>query len=190
LGFRPAALMQSLAVRGTRGLTLRFGDAADRRTLEKVVSTAGSILGQATGLKRPALETLDIEIVRTGIWADEEVLYKFVGGCISRYRGVATLRLRYAANSNIRFLTSPASRSEESLSTSHRPWPVVPASRASLNMDHQSDFGINDANFSSKALSQSDVHHIKLWAKQCPSLKTVTLLSGAEWRKGWRRKCA
>ncbi|KAJ8514347.1 hypothetical protein ONZ45_g8114 [Pleurotus djamor] len=74
-GLRPSTLMQSLSSRGTTALVLRFSDDMDRRTVEKMLGAAGSVLGQITPKKRrlAALETLEVEVGNAGIWTDDDV---------------------------------------------------------------------------------------------------------------------
>ncbi|KAL0948056.1 hypothetical protein HGRIS_010679 [Hohenbuehelia grisea] len=190
-GLRPSALMQALASRGMRRLTLRFCDATDRRTLDKVVSAVGSVLGQTTGRVRgadAALEVLEIEVVKTGVWTDDELLNKIISSSISRFRALTTLRLRYATQARRVQTSILASSSADSLPLSTRSMPTKFFSHPSApTIVIPSDLGGDEEGSPTLGLTDSDQSLVAQWVRQCPSLRTVALLSGAEWRRDDRR---
>lgn len=86
-GLRPLSLMQSLASRGTSVLTLCFSSDMDKRTVEKVLGAAGSMLGQIqTKRKRlAALEILEVEVSNAGVWCDDDVSTYSILYCCDLY---------------------------------------------------------------------------------------------------------
>jgi hypothetical protein len=68
-GLRPSALMSAL--RGISSLRLRFGETADRRTVEKVLAAAAAELGPLPSDGREPLTFLEIEVPWTGSTTDE-----------------------------------------------------------------------------------------------------------------------
>jgi hypothetical protein len=73
-GFRPSTLMDVL--HGVPEIGLRFGEGVDKRTLEKTVSAAGSVLAEGPSGKC-VLRELDIEVGWVGGGTDEVRFYLY-----------------------------------------------------------------------------------------------------------------
>jgi hypothetical protein len=69
-GLRPSALMGAL--HGVQCLTVRFGENIDKRSVEKVLSAAGAVLGKIRQGSE-SLEILEVEVK----WSDDEV-FRFI----------------------------------------------------------------------------------------------------------------
>ncbi|PFH49538.1 hypothetical protein AMATHDRAFT_63000 [Amanita thiersii Skay4041] len=88
-GLRPTALVNGL--QGVQRLRLRFGERVDRRTVEKVLATAGAVLGNVRPLNG-GLEELHVELL--GGWISG--IYEIADSVLPRYRHLRRLSLRYA----------------------------------------------------------------------------------------------
>jgi hypothetical protein len=154
------------SLQGVTNLKLKFGPGADRRTLGKLLSAAGTGL-TGDGVKvlgKRGLQVLQIELPDSDTEADQvrrtfrrcqflalyiysstsfsvQTLYRIINAVISRYQGLLSLQLRF----------SP---------------------------DQTSSFD------NSTSTAELDETMVTLWKKHCPSLQSITLLSGAIWRNG------
>ncbi|KAL0948058.1 hypothetical protein HGRIS_010681 [Hohenbuehelia grisea] len=98
-GLRPSAIMQALSSRGTRHLTLRFGDEVDLRTIEKLLTTTGVKLGRtpssplsdANGHSTVSLRVL--ELVIPVALSDSDTIFRTVSTSLPRFQALQTLRL-------------------------------------------------------------------------------------------------
>ncbi|KAK2462402.1 hypothetical protein APHAL10511_005708 [Amanita phalloides] len=128
-GLRPTALVQGL--HGPKRFGLRFGERVDKRTVEKILMSVGTGLGNV-------LEELQIELI--GAWAagSDETLYKILDTSLPRYPGLRRLNLRYPKEDDER--------------------PPLP-------------------------LTAIEETRLGQWAKNCPQLERVELLSRSAWRR-------
>ncbi|KAL1744727.1 hypothetical protein HDZ31DRAFT_82434 [Schizophyllum fasciatum] len=168
----------------------------DRRSMEKVLSAAGAALGGAKAEDADegsepveGVQSLTVYITSPDPGVDE-VLYKIIHSVISRYSHLTSLALNCVPGSDEDFLDI---RSSASSQDSLRPGsPAI----ASANMERPSSVMFPNHDLvatpilstapiitsSPSRLSHKERLHINSWIKLCPTLSTVRLLSGAEWR--------
>ncbi|KAK7696434.1 hypothetical protein QCA50_001091 [Cerrena zonata] len=190
-GLKPSAIMQSIAKSSgpIKHLTIcaSIKNKIDARTFERVLMSTGAELGSY-------LEQLDIEWI-----LEDEVLYKLVLAVLPRFKKLHTLRL-------LRRSPPPPPRSPpppfplpSSSDGTPPPSPswVLLTSKIYAHSPNSSPPGSPltpmsaRSRFTTKRISLdiplSRAHertHLAAWKKNCPSLKIVSFLSGAEWKIG------
>ncbi|KZT66306.1 hypothetical protein DAEQUDRAFT_695826 [Daedalea quercina L-15889] len=156
-GLKPSAIMGALT-RSRAGLVRLAVSVSltqvDARTLERVFMSAGAALGSQ-------LETLAVEWV-----LDDEVLYRQLTGVLPRFRTLHTLRLRRRKVELPRKLAKALNAFPSPPDS-----PLEPAGPTSAQADIPPP-------------RAQERGHLAMWSKQCPTLRAVLFLSGAEWRCG------
>ncbi|CCM00305.1 uncharacterized protein FIBRA_02335 [Fibroporia radiculosa] len=168
-GLKPSGIMQPLtrSTAGLKSLTIvPASTQVDARTLERVLMSAGAVLGNQ-------LESLEVH------WLlEDEVLYKHMLGVIARFQMLLTLRMRCDARSptssprTSSLLGSQERSQQERLSTP--PLLTPPASPLRGSRPGSASSALDPPRAQERA-------HLNSWSKHCPSLRRVVFLSGAVW---------
>ncbi|KDR72863.1 hypothetical protein GALMADRAFT_252173 [Galerina marginata CBS 339.88] len=165
-GLRPASLMSAL--RGVTHLALRFSENVDRRSFEKVLGAAGAALGA------PCKNAADDPFVDAQNPAE-------VG-----WRGLQSLEISF---NTITQATAQPVRDEALYKSLQASLPRYKA-LSSLHFfvccssdDTQGEFEKEKKDDTPSATEQSLIHS---WIKQCPTLGSIVLFSGARWQQNAR----
>lgn len=167
-GLRPTVVLRAL--KGTTEVHIIFGHGVDKRTAEKFLGTAGSILlGECEGRKK-MLESLHVEVM----WSDEDAaerVYKMISSIISRFCGLRRLKLttphrspRTLAPMLLSFPLPPGITSLPS------PSPTVVSAVSQLSTRNLQSGGGFMKEF---VACGSEKTHAKAWSKQCPTLRDI-----------------
>jgi len=195
-------------LRGISHLCLKFGREVDRRTFEKVVGTAGGVLGgkgvdggtQVGGWI--GLRSLEVGFHDSSSKQSrrDEALYKALQISLPRYKSLRSLRLFVSHepfvhdHDHYRHLEHyPNGLFNETVIDNYDDDELA-------DDEHESDDdrGRRYSGNGSDIKKPSGVEQILIdsWLKLCPSLEVVTLFSGSQWRKDlddreelWPNKC-
>ncbi|KAG6849421.1 hypothetical protein H0H93_008569 [Arthromyces matolae] len=170
-GLRPSSLLALL--RGIPSIVLKFSIAVDRRSIGKVI-TAGAVLTSSSVSEAssssttdsfdsggsditPPLQHLGIQISDTAPGIDKVT---------SAFDSSESPKLIVTIQALYKMVSSSISRYEGLLSLhccfTQETWPDLGAS---------------------PPLSDGEKAEVALWRKNCPSLKSITMLSGASWKR-------
>ncbi|KAL4071890.1 hypothetical protein V8B97DRAFT_1942147 [Scleroderma yunnanense] len=166
-GLRPAVVLRTL--KGANEMHVIFGHGVDKRTAEKFLGTAGSILiGECRDRKR-LLECLHVEV----LWSDDDAaerVYKMISSIISRFCGLRRLKLttphrttRTLAPMLLSFPLPPGITSLPS------PSPTVVSAVSQLSARNVSG-GVFMKEF---VACGGEKTYAKAWSKQCPTLSDI-----------------
>ncbi|PPQ65053.1 hypothetical protein CVT26_015749 [Gymnopilus dilepis] len=160
-GLRPAALMNSL--RGISHLALNFSDNVDKRSIEKVLGAAGAALG---AFSKPAPdEALEggrqpAEVEWLGLRALEVSFSRHNSGREEAlYKSVQASLPRYKSLSSLRFSISGADDDRPTQNTEDGDEPKI------------------------LQPSPPEQAQIDAWIKQCPTLQSIDIFSGAHFQQ-------
>jgi len=161
-GLRPSSVVRSL--NGVRDMHIVFGPEVDKRTVEKFLGVAGSMLTGAD--KAEAMKSLEVEVS----WMDSdapETLYEIVTSIISRFRGLETLKL----TSPFRSIQAPISVSVPVRLSLLRPLRPPSHPRTATSSAPLSEcVATVRKEFVACGIEQN---YAKMWTKHCPSLSDI-----------------
>ncbi|KAG9312756.1 hypothetical protein JVU11DRAFT_7190 [Chiua virens] len=165
-GLRPSTVIRSL--NGVRDMHIIFGPEVDKRTVEKFLAVAGTMLSGKD--KAEAIKSLEVEV----LWTDSdaaETLYGIVTSIISRFRGLQALKLTSPFRSIQSSFPAPASISLFS--------PPSPAPSAALTVASSKRSSMNATTLCGSMIRKEFVacgieqSYARAWTRHCPSLSDI-----------------